>query len=71
MAYDGFWSNYSNYHFSTDIAAMWVYTPGERNQVSGCGVAVMWKKSNNNEMTGLYTNMTNLGANIRIVRDIE
>ena len=71
MNYDGLWSNYSNYHFSTDIAAMWVHCPGDPNVVPGCGVVALWKTSQNNVMTGSYTNMTNLGANIRIVRDIQ
>ncbi len=71
MNYDGLWSNNSNYHFSTDIAAMWADSPGDPNIEPGCGVVCMWKISTNNVMTAGYTNMQNLGVNVRIVRDIQ
>ncbi len=70
LKYDGIWVN-NNYYFNPDVTSMWIYAPGDPNTQPGCGVSCMWKKSNGNVMALSYTNIDDLGQNIRIVRNIK
>lgn len=71
LEYDGTKNSYPE--FSTEYAAMWVDLSGtgyEPNIVDGCGVLGKWVADESDNLYYCFTNIPNLGVNVRLVRDI-
>jgi hypothetical protein len=56
--------------FSPNFAGFWVYKPGDPNIVAGCGVYAYMEKNYSDRLSWFYTNIPQLGVNVRLVRDI-
>ncbi len=71
MDYDGV--DNSSPAFNTNHAYMWLEVRGtyaQANKVTGCGVLAKWDGQNNDHFWHSFTNITNLKANTRLVRNI-
>jgi hypothetical protein len=71
LAYDGVDNSYPE--FVNTHAYMWIEARGtyaEVNKVTGCGVLAKWDGADSDHFWHVFTNITNLKANVRLVRDI-
>lgn len=56
--------------YSPNFAGFWVYKPGDPNTQPGCGVYIHMDKNAGDRLSFFYTNIPQLGVNVRLVRDI-
>lgn len=69
---DSWWTPIGGFG-SSNYAGMWIdarYSYYAANIVPGCGVVAQWDGNNNNNYALLFTNITDLRANVRLVRTI-
>jgi hypothetical protein len=72
LGYDGWWTPIAGFG-SSNYAAMWIdarYSYYAANIVPGCGVVALWDSNNYDNYSMLFTNITDLRANVRLVRTI-
>lgn len=75
MDYDAYYAD-ANYPspYDSGHAGMWVDLEGHGlagNIVEGCGVVGDWARDKDNKFAYSFTNMTDLGSNLRMVKDLN